>query len=268
MGSTATDTKKKDVKKKYSKKKRTLRLHMPDLSSFAMPFLEGDDGASIDKDQMHKGEGGCHSASPTKGFFMWGPFSRPSSPMSAPSRSRISPGSPKTIFPYPSHQDSPPKSPRRMSFSGIFRSSSKDSSASTSPVSIKFFSRTKKASRKLHLSITGCDAQVVQGSVSTVSSRSEQQGILRPGFGYSRVEQRLAHWAGRGYETLAAFHLLAAVEGRAALANQIQRKSRRLWRFDYSPRTPRVTNPFREAAAPCECRDRNTSSIHGGRLSR
>ncbi|KAG7487408.1 hypothetical protein MATL_G00023040 [Megalops atlanticus] len=148
MGSTATDTKKKDVKKKNSKKKRTLRLNMPDLSSFAMPFLEGDPGAS-DKDGVRKGEVSCHSASPTKGFFMRGPFSRPSSPMSAPARARFSPGSPKTIFPYPPHQDSPPRSPRRMSFSGIFRSSSKDSSASststsTSPVSIKLFSRARK----------------------------------------------------------------------------------------------------------------------------
>ncbi|XP_036378576.1 5'-AMP-activated protein kinase subunit gamma-2-like isoform X3 [Megalops cyprinoides] len=121
-----------------------------DLSSFAMPFLEGDPGAS-DKDGVRKGEVSCHSASPTKGFFMRGPFSRPSSPMSAPARARFSPGSPKTIFPYPPHQDSPPKSPRRMSFSGIFRSSSKDSSASntstsTSPVSIKLFSRARKAS--------------------------------------------------------------------------------------------------------------------------
>uniref|UniRef100_A0A8C9RKS7 Protein kinase AMP-activated non-catalytic subunit gamma 2 n=1 Tax=Scleropages formosus TaxID=113540 RepID=A0A8C9RKS7_SCLFO len=94
-------------------------------------------------------EGSCHSASPTKGFFMRSPFSRPSSPMSAPARSRVSPSSPKTIFPYPSHQDSPPKSPRRMSFSGIFRSSSKESSTSntsTSPVSIKLFSRARKAS--------------------------------------------------------------------------------------------------------------------------
>uniref|UniRef100_A0AAY4BYX9 CBS domain-containing protein n=1 Tax=Denticeps clupeoides TaxID=299321 RepID=A0AAY4BYX9_9TELE len=91
----------------------------------------------------------CHSASPTKGFFPWSPFSRPSSPMSAPARSRTSPGSPKTIFPYPPHQDSPPKSPRRLSFTGIFRSSSKDSSnastsSSTSPVSIRLFSRARK----------------------------------------------------------------------------------------------------------------------------
>uniref|UniRef100_A0A673YZE8 Protein kinase AMP-activated non-catalytic subunit gamma 2 n=1 Tax=Salmo trutta TaxID=8032 RepID=A0A673YZE8_SALTR len=88
----------------------------------------------------------CHSASPTKGFFTRGPFSRPSSPKSAPARTKNSPGSPKTIFPYPSsHQDSPPKSPRRLSFSGIFRSSSRDST-STSPVSIKLFSRARKAS--------------------------------------------------------------------------------------------------------------------------
>uniref|UniRef100_A0A8C7IRE7 Protein kinase AMP-activated non-catalytic subunit gamma 2 n=1 Tax=Oncorhynchus kisutch TaxID=8019 RepID=A0A8C7IRE7_ONCKI len=89
----------------------------------------------------------CHSVSPTKGFFTRGPFSRPSSPKSAPARTKNSPGSPKTIFPYPSsQQDSPPKSSRRLSFSGIFRSSrdSTSNSTSTSPVSV--FSRARKAS--------------------------------------------------------------------------------------------------------------------------
>ncbi|KAK6299688.1 hypothetical protein J4Q44_G00297210 [Coregonus suidteri] len=146
MGSTANDSKKRDVKK-TPRKKRTLRLNMPDLGSFAMPFLEGD-ADHVDKADIQKGDGSCHSASPTKGFFTRGPFSRPSSPKSAPARTKNSPGSPKTIFPYPSsHQDSPPKSPRRLSFSGIFRSSSRDSnSTSTSPVSIKLFSRARKAS--------------------------------------------------------------------------------------------------------------------------
>uniref|UniRef100_A0A674B9R8 Protein kinase AMP-activated non-catalytic subunit gamma 2 n=1 Tax=Salmo trutta TaxID=8032 RepID=A0A674B9R8_SALTR len=73
---------------------------------------------------------------------------RPSSPKSAPVRTKNSPGSPKTIFPYPSsQQDSPPKSSRRLSFSGIFRSSSRDStsnSTSTSPVNVKLFSRARK----------------------------------------------------------------------------------------------------------------------------
>ncbi|XP_038853510.1 5'-AMP-activated protein kinase subunit gamma-2-like isoform X1 [Salvelinus namaycush] len=143
MGSTANDSKKRDVK--TPRKKRTLRLNMPDLGSFAMPFLEGD-ADHVDKADIQKDDGSCHSASPTKGFFTRGPFSRPSSPKSAPARTKNSPGSPKTIFPYPSsHQDSPPKSPRRLSFSGIFRSSSRDSN-STSPVSIKLFSRARKAS--------------------------------------------------------------------------------------------------------------------------
>ncbi|XP_028822140.1 5'-AMP-activated protein kinase subunit gamma-1-like isoform X2 [Denticeps clupeoides] len=145
MGSTAADG-----RKKPARRKRALRLSMPDPSSFAMPFLEGD-AEPGDKDSTRKDELTCHSASPTKGFFPWSPFSRPSSPMSAPARSRTSPGSPKTIFPYPPHQDSPPKSPRRLSFTGIFRSSSKDSSnastsSSTSPVSIRLFSRARKAS--------------------------------------------------------------------------------------------------------------------------
>ncbi|XP_045077483.1 5'-AMP-activated protein kinase subunit gamma-2-like [Coregonus clupeaformis] len=152
MGSTANDSKKRDVKK-TPRKKRTLRLNMPDLGSFAMPFLEGD-ADHVDKADIQKGDGSCHSASPTKGFFTRGPFSRPSSPKSAPARTKNSPGSPKTIFPYPSsHQDSPPKSPRRLSFSGIFRSSSRDSnSTSTSPVSIKLFSRARKGKTSCSMS--------------------------------------------------------------------------------------------------------------------
>ncbi|KAF7245939.1 5'-AMP-activated protein kinase subunit gamma-2 [Varanus komodoensis] len=88
------------------------------------------------------------AGSPSKGLFSKGLQNRPSSPASAPVKSKHSPGSPKTVFPFP-YQESPPRSPRRMSFSGIFRSSSKDSSSpgsnpSTSPGGIKFFSRSRK----------------------------------------------------------------------------------------------------------------------------
>ncbi|XP_042608128.1 5'-AMP-activated protein kinase subunit gamma-1-like isoform X1 [Cyprinus carpio] len=148
MGSTAMDPKKKD-EKKNSRKRRSLRINMPDLSSFAMPFLEGD--AEHAKDGVCKGELSCRSASPSKTFFSRGPFSRPYK----------SPPPPKPIFPYSSNHDSSPKCSRRRSFtgillpqrlhkpnnSGIFRSSSKDSTnPSTSPVSIKLFSRARKAS--------------------------------------------------------------------------------------------------------------------------
>ncbi|NXW31738.1 AAKG2 kinase, partial [Phaetusa simplex] len=89
------------------------------------------------------------AGSPSKGLFSKGLQNRPSSPVSAPVRSKHSPGSPKTVFPFP-YQESPPRSPRRMSFSGIFRSSSKESSPnsnpSTSPGGIKFFSRSRKTS--------------------------------------------------------------------------------------------------------------------------
>ncbi|NXP10414.1 AAKG2 kinase, partial [Thinocorus orbignyianus] len=89
------------------------------------------------------------TGSPSKGFFSKGLQNRPSSPVSAPVRSKHSPSSPKTVFPFP-YQESPPRSPRRMSFSGIFRSSSKESSPnsnpSTSPGGIKFFSRSRKTS--------------------------------------------------------------------------------------------------------------------------
>uniref|UniRef100_A0A4W3HMY8 Protein kinase, AMP-activated, gamma 2 non-catalytic subunit a n=1 Tax=Callorhinchus milii TaxID=7868 RepID=A0A4W3HMY8_CALMI len=126
-------------------------INLTDLSSFAMPFLDGDVESS-EKDGSRKGEDASHSASPSKGFFSRNFHNRPSSPVSAPARSKHSPSSPRSVFPFP--QDSPPRPSRRMSFTGMFRSSSKDSpsrdssasSSSTSPVSIRFFSRTRKAS--------------------------------------------------------------------------------------------------------------------------
>nr|XP_009941393.1 PREDICTED: 5'-AMP-activated protein kinase subunit gamma-2 [Opisthocomus hoazin] len=150
MGSTAMD-KKKDAsssRKSSSQKKLMLRVHIPDLSSFAMPFLDGD-VESTDKNASRKVEESYSAGSPSKGLFSKGLQNRPSSPVSAPVRSKHSPGSPKTVFPFP-YQESPPRSPRRMSFSGIFRSSSKESSPnsnpSTSPGGIKFFSRSRKTS--------------------------------------------------------------------------------------------------------------------------
>ncbi|NXM99438.1 AAKG2 kinase, partial [Sylvia borin] len=119
-----------------------------DLSSFAMPFLDGD-VESTDKNASRKVDESYSAGSPSKGLFSKGLQNRPSSPVSAPVRSKHSPGSPKTVFPFP-YQESPPRSPRRMSFSGIFRSSSKESSPnsnpSTSPGGIKFFSRSRKTS--------------------------------------------------------------------------------------------------------------------------
>ncbi|XP_023106520.1 5'-AMP-activated protein kinase subunit gamma-2 isoform X1 [Felis catus] len=160
MGSSAMDTKKKkDVsspgessgKKNPSQKRRSLRVHIPDLSSFAMPLLDGDLESS-EKHASRKVDSPCSSGSPSKGFFSRGPQHRPSSPVSAPVRPKASPGSPKTVFPF-SYQESPPRSPRRMSFSGIFRSSSKESSPnsnpSTSPGGIRFFSRSRKSSVRL-----------------------------------------------------------------------------------------------------------------------
>ncbi|XP_046525474.1 5'-AMP-activated protein kinase subunit gamma-2 isoform X5 [Equus quagga] len=157
MGSAAMDTKKKkDVsspgggsgKKTPSQRRRSLRVHIPDLSSFAMPLLDGDLESS-EKHSSRKADSPFSSGSPSKGFFSRGPQHRPSSPVSAPVRPKTSPGSPKTVFPF-SYQESPPRSPRRMSFSGIFRSSSKESSPnsnpSTSPGGIRFFSRSRKTS--------------------------------------------------------------------------------------------------------------------------
>ncbi|XP_020017600.1 5'-AMP-activated protein kinase subunit gamma-2 isoform X4 [Castor canadensis] len=157
MGSAAMDTKKKKEvsspggsggKKNPSQKRRSLRVHIPDLSSFAMPLLDGDLESS-EKHSSRKVDSPFGSGSPSRGLFSRGPQARPSSPVSAPVRPKTSPGSPKTVFPF-SYQESPPRSPRRMSFSGIFRSSSKESSPnsnpSTSPGGIRFFSRSRKTS--------------------------------------------------------------------------------------------------------------------------
>ncbi|XP_021243501.1 5'-AMP-activated protein kinase subunit gamma-2 isoform X2 [Numida meleagris] len=127
---------------------QTAGFFRADLSSFAMPFLDGD-VENTDKNASRKVEGSYSAGSPSKSIFSKGLQNRPSSPVSAPVRSKHSPGSPKTVFPFP-YQESPPRSPRRMSFSGIFRSSSKESSPnsnpSTSPGGIKFFSRSRKTS--------------------------------------------------------------------------------------------------------------------------
>lgn len=144
--------KKKDVsspgKKNPSQKRRSLRVHIPDLSAFAMPLLDGDLESS-EKLSSRKADSPFGSVSPSKGFFSRAAQHRPSSPVSAPVRPRTSPSSPKAAFLF-SYQESPPRSPRRMSFSGIFRSSSKESSptssSSTSPGGIRFFSRSRKTS--------------------------------------------------------------------------------------------------------------------------
>ncbi|XP_047445146.1 5'-AMP-activated protein kinase subunit gamma-1-like isoform X2 [Mugil cephalus] len=117
MGSTVMESS-KDSSKKMPKKKRSLRINMP-------------------------GERRIRSASPTKGVPAKGSAGvpLPPTPHSAPVQSKAVSGSPKTIFPYPSHQNSSPKSPHRLSFSGIFRSSS-----SSTTGSIKIFSRTRRAS--------------------------------------------------------------------------------------------------------------------------
>uniref|UniRef100_A0A7N8YPG4 5'-AMP-activated protein kinase subunit gamma-2-like n=1 Tax=Mastacembelus armatus TaxID=205130 RepID=A0A7N8YPG4_9TELE len=83
------------------------------------------------------------SASPSKVVPVRSPASAPlpQCSQSAPVQLKMRSSSPRTIFPYPSNQSSSPKSPRRLSFSGIFRSSS-----TSSPPGIKIFSRTRRAS--------------------------------------------------------------------------------------------------------------------------
>ncbi|MEQ2172305.1 hypothetical protein GOODEAATRI_019749 [Goodea atripinnis] len=98
---------------------------------------------------VSQGERLIRSASPTKGDTAKNPASRPSTPHSAPVPSKAVSASPKTIFPYPSHQNASPKSPHRLSFSGIFRSNS-------TSTSMKIFSRTRRATMVTRFEILTC----------------------------------------------------------------------------------------------------------------
>uniref|UniRef100_A0A3P9KQT7 Protein kinase, AMP-activated, gamma 2 non-catalytic subunit b n=1 Tax=Oryzias latipes TaxID=8090 RepID=A0A3P9KQT7_ORYLA len=135
MGSTVMDSNKQSSKK-TPKRRRSLRINMPDFGAFtASPAAET---GSSSKSGTQTGERLIRSASPTKGAFARSPVSVPPTPLSAPAQSKPISTSPKTIFPYPSNQNSSsPKSPRRLSFSGIFRSNSTAAS--------KIFSRHRRA---------------------------------------------------------------------------------------------------------------------------
>ncbi|KAF6731021.1 5'-AMP-activated protein kinase subunit gamma-2 [Oryzias melastigma] len=134
MGSTVMESSKQSSKK-TPKRRRSLRINMPDFGAFTASQVET---GSSSKSGTQTGERLIRSASPTKGGFAKSPVSVPTTPLSAPAQSRPISTSPKTIFPYPSNQNSSPKSPRRLSFSGIFRSNSTAAS--------KIFSRHRKAS--------------------------------------------------------------------------------------------------------------------------
>ncbi|CAG5896687.1 unnamed protein product [Menidia menidia] len=142
MGSTVMETD-KESSKKMPKKRRSLRINMPletrerDFGAFNVPQVETSDSRTQSGAQT--GERLIRSASPTKRVSAKSSTSVPSTPHSAPVQSKTSSPLPKSIFPYPSHLNSSPKSPRRFSFSGIFRSNS-------SSASMKIFSRTRKAS--------------------------------------------------------------------------------------------------------------------------
>uniref|UniRef100_A0A672HII9 5'-AMP-activated protein kinase subunit gamma-1-like n=1 Tax=Salarias fasciatus TaxID=181472 RepID=A0A672HII9_SALFA len=90
---------------------------------------------------VSQGERLVRPASPGKAATTRSPAGAPPHPQSAPVQIKPSSGSPRSIFPYPSLQSASPKSPRRLSLGGIFRSSS-----GSSPGSIKLFSRSRRAS--------------------------------------------------------------------------------------------------------------------------
>ncbi|KAF7222504.1 transcript variant X1 [Nothobranchius furzeri] len=132
MGSTVMESS-KDSSKKMPKRKKSLRINMPDFGAFTSPQME------TSKSDAQTGDCLIHSASPVRGVSVKNSTGFPSTPHSAPTPPKAITASPKTLFPYPSHQNSPPKSPHRLSLSGLFRPNSTNSS-------MKIFSRTRKAS--------------------------------------------------------------------------------------------------------------------------
>ncbi|XP_076000588.1 5'-AMP-activated protein kinase subunit gamma-1-like isoform X1 [Genypterus blacodes] len=110
------------------------------------------------------------SASPS--VFAKSPASAPVTPgpLSDPVQSKTASGSPKTIFPYPPLQSSSPKSPHRLSFGGLFRSSS-----NSLPTNIKIFSRTRKASGLVSMPTTP-----TQTSSQPVFTQEAQQSSPSP----------------------------------------------------------------------------------------
>ncbi|KAM9332053.1 5'-AMP-activated protein kinase subunit gamma-2-like [Pholidichthys leucotaenia] len=117
-----------------------------------MSSLDGELGRPVKEESV------VQSISPTRSLFHRVPFVRPSSPRLVSHRSsssKTNPGTPKSIFtsqPGPPQQDSSPKPPRRLSFSGIFRSASRDSNQhpSSSPVTIRLFSRSRRDKKRAH----------------------------------------------------------------------------------------------------------------------
>lgn len=163
MGSTVMDSS-KESSKKMPKRRKSLRINMPDIAGFSFTQTET---SSSSKSRTETGERRIHSASPVKAAPVGNPASTAllPSPQSAPVQPKTSP---RTIFPYPSHQTSSPKSPRRLSFSGIFRSSS----SATPSASIKIFSRTRRASG--HSTPPATPPQVLSQPV--FSQESQQSG--------------------------------------------------------------------------------------------
>ncbi|XP_061877331.1 5'-AMP-activated protein kinase subunit gamma-2-like isoform X2 [Entelurus aequoreus] len=145
MKASNAEKEEEEADRRKNNRGRPLRLLMPDLSVLGMSSL--DEPGRVQRDKVSKGE-----LSPTRSFFHWA--SRPSSPRSAPpasSTSRTSPTSAKTSFPFQA-AESPPKPPRRLSFSGIFKSTPRESNQqmSSSPISMKLFSRSKRSKARAY----------------------------------------------------------------------------------------------------------------------
>ncbi|KAG7525464.1 hypothetical protein JOB18_027073 [Solea senegalensis] len=102
--------------------------------------MDGETGGA-ERGGARKAEPLCHSAPPTKSLLLHqSVFSRPSSP-------RIN-------KPGPAHLKAPPKTPRRMSFTGIFRSPSREShpqpSSSSTSASVQLFTSNKRDKARAH----------------------------------------------------------------------------------------------------------------------
>ncbi|XP_068196836.1 5'-AMP-activated protein kinase subunit gamma-2-like isoform X3 [Antennarius striatus] len=158
MGSTVMDSY-KDSSKKMTKKRRGLRIKMPDFGVFTSSQVEL--GGST-RHQFNTGQRRTHSDSATTEAAGRSPALLPKCPQSAPVQD-----SPRTCFPYPSTQNSP--SPHRLSLIGIFRSST-----NSSPTSNKIFSRTRRGLSTPPTTPTQSSSQPVFPQEAQMSRRSAE----------------------------------------------------------------------------------------------
>uniref|UniRef100_A0A3B4A3G3 Uncharacterized protein n=1 Tax=Periophthalmus magnuspinnatus TaxID=409849 RepID=A0A3B4A3G3_9GOBI len=129
-----------------------------------------------------QGERLIRSASPVKSPAVGSPGNASAlvpSPQSAPAQPKSGSLTPRSIFPFPSNNTASPKSPRRLSFSGIFRSSG----GASPSASIKIFRNKKgKCKGQKQVTFSKCQGKHHPRLHLTIYSSSSAKGRTKARF--------------------------------------------------------------------------------------